>query len=166
VRSGNGYGRAGSAGSGRARTAGPAGVQYRPQSATPANGYAGYTVNLEAQRIGLEQEVLSLRKQLGESHQANRQLRVKNGKLREQVDAMTEYARDRMAAKHLIAWSTQDRKETFEKMELMQTQLESTLREMVQLRGRLREAGLPDRWPQPPNPNSPKPGTRPASALT
>eukprot|EP00955_Chlamydomonas_euryale_P086812 364247-Chlamydomonas_euryale.AAC.17 len=31
--------------------------------------------NLEAQRIGLEQEVLSLRKQLGESHQANRQLR-------------------------------------------------------------------------------------------
>ncbi|KAG1661998.1 hypothetical protein FOA52_012169 [Chlamydomonas sp. UWO 241] len=127
----------------RARPASPAGavVRGRPQSARPYSG--------GSQRVGLEHEVLLLRKELDESRLANKEMRVRNSKLSEQVSEMQRYARERMASKHLIAWSTLDRVNTFEKMEHMEAQLGSALKENVMLRMRLREAGLPDRWTAP-----------------
>lgn len=98
-----------------------------------------------SQRITLEQELSHAQALLAVAEVEKRELKVKVHQLTEQVDAMHRYARDRMAAKHLIAWNTQDRVKTMEKMERMEDRMAKLEKENVLFRLRLREAGLPEK---------------------
>lgn len=86
----------------------------RPQSAADARSkLRAETMSQHLQRsqnISLEAELSHAQALLSVAEIEKRELRARVHQLSEQVDAMHRYAKDRMAAKHLIAWNTQVRK--------------------------------------------------------